>query len=173
MSRDLIVVAGLLVVGLAFAKKTSDVGEISVSPSPASITNQANGNVADMAGAKVLSASQNEVANAVRQGYVVVNEKGIIKADTLNEQGKPRITQDAQIYNIRTREGVATQITPNLNGNPLDVGYRMVSGNTAVSTRAPANRQEAEAARVSNIRAIERAGGYTAQQAAEKIAGAS
>jgi len=106
-----------------------------------------------------------EIAQKVASGQVVYNDKGIVVANALNEKGQPRITQEAQVYNIKVREGAATEITPNLNNNPLDVGYKGVSGQTYVSTRTAANATEARQAAQANIAGMVKSGQITQTEA--------
>lgn len=169
MSNNAAIVLGLAAVGAYFILN-KDVSTADKKASPTTPTNQVN-----LADAKVSpdNAPLSEIQAAIKNGNVAVTPNGYIKYDVLNEAGKPRMSQEAQIYNIQLREGVNTAMAVNYNNNPLDVAYQTGSGGVFVSTRSAANSQEAEAARVANIRSIERMGGYTAEQAAEKIAGGS
>lgn len=73
-------------------------------------------------------------------------------------KGRLSINQDAQIANIRAREGENVGLT--FTDNPLEVKYSVAGssmlGNeertTFTSTRRPSNQREADAARLSNLK---------------------
>jgi hypothetical protein len=90
----------------------------------------------------------------------IVSSSGIIKADAVY-LGKPRITAEAQVQNIKTREGENTPIKDTT--NPLVKEYT-VAGQTFRSSRSPSNKEEATAARKANIKDLADRGAYTEAQ---------
>jgi hypothetical protein len=167
---DIILIAMALIVifilfsGMKPSGGGSAAGDTSSKPTIQTTSNTASGLVSER------DAQNYAMLQEIAKGNLVVNEKGLILADSIYKD-RARISGAAQVSNILTREGANTTYYQNINNNPLEVAYTVgysITGplpagiranemnltQTYVSARPPANELERRQAQLSNAKAI-------------------